>query len=225
MNSTITKTTRVLSIDVGIVNLAYCITDFHEIGEGEEKNIEFELVHVEKVQVGTMKQTAQVLMENVIDFFRECDVINEKKIDFIYVEQQLSRAIKNCILAYSIMAYFYAEKRICISDTSMSFVAPRKKFAAIRAAMEFNENCLEGIDFDKNGSRELKKLSIQVAKKVFDFFHVDKGKIALERYKPKLDDVCDVFLQSFSIFLGGTPFQDRLKDGTPLRSRPFKNKR
>lgn len=213
------KTTRVLSIDVGIVNLAFCITDFHEVDIGNgDVEVEFDLVHVEKVQIGTMKQKAQALMENVVDFFRECDVINDKKIDYIYVEQQLSRAIKNCILAYSIMAYFYTEKRICISDTSISFVAPRKKFTAIRAALQAETGCLQEIDFEKNGSRELKKLSVQVAKKVFDYFQVDEGKNALEKYKPKLDDVCDVFLQSFAVFLE----KGHYSDGSPLRSKKRK---
>lgn len=98
------------------------------------------------------------------------------------------------------MAYFYTESRISISGTSMSFVAPRNKFAAIRSAMT-DCGCLDDVDFDKTGSRELKKLSIEVAKKVFQYFGVERGKIALIEYKPKLDDVCDVFLQSFSVFL------------------------
>lgn len=204
------KTTRVLSIDVGIINLAFCITDFYE-GEDE---VMFELVHVEKVQIGTMKQKAHVLVESVVDFFRESDAINEKPIDYIYLEQQLSRAIKNCILGYAIMTYFYTESRISMSGTSMSFVAPRKKFTAIRAAME-GCGCLDDIDFDKSGSRELKKLSIEVAKKVFHYFGVERGLRAVEMYKPKLDDVCDVFLQSFSLFLENS----RLADGSPLRIR------
>lgn len=190
------KTTRVLSIDVGIINLAFCITDFYEL-EGE---VMFELVHIEKVQIGTMKQKAKVLMESVVDFFRESDAINEKPIDYIFVEQQLSKAIKNCILAYVIMAYFYTESRISLNGTSMSFVAPRNKFAAVRSAMK-DCGCLDDVDFDKTGSRELKKLSIEVSKNVFTYFGVERGLRALQQYKPKLDDVCDVFLQSFSIFL------------------------
>ena len=203
------KTTRVLSIDVGIVNLAYCITDFHE----SDTETLFDLVHVEKVQIGTMKQKAHVLVESAVDFFRESEVINDKPIDYIFIEQQLSRAIKNCILAYSILTYFYTESRIAMSSTSMSFVAPRKKFTAVRAALE-NTDCLDDVDFDKVGSRELKKLSIEVARKVFTRFGVDTGLRALDLYKPKLDDVCDVFLQSFSVFL-----EDGCRglDGNPLR--------
>lgn len=190
------KTTRVLSIDVGIINLAFCITDFYE----EEGEVMFDLVHVEKVQIGTMKQNAKVLMESVIDLFRESEQINEKPIHHIFVEQQLSRAIKNCILAYVIMAYFYTEARISLSGASMSFVAPRNKFAAIRSAMK-NCGCLDDIDFEKTGSRQLKKLSVEVSRRVFQHFGVVRGLRALEEYKPKLDDVCDVFLQSFSLFL------------------------
>lgn len=190
--------TRVLSIDVGIVNLAYCITEFYEeVRENGKVEAMFDLVHVEKVRIGTMKQKAQVLMENVVDFFRESEVINEKPFDYIFCEQQLSKAIKNCILGYVIMTYFYTESR---KPTSISFVAPRKKFTAVKVAME-ECGCLKDIDFDKKGSRELKKLSIEVAKTIFCHFGVQRGLRALEEYKPKLDDVCDVFLQSFAIFL------------------------
>lgn len=203
------KTYRVLSIDVGIVNLAFCIVDFVE----DDGSTTFDLIHVEKTRIGTMKDRLQKLMESVIDFFRESEVINDKPIDYIYVEQQLSRAIKNCMLAFVIMSYFYTDSRISMNNTKMNFLPPRKKFAAIRAAMGDCE-CLEGIDFDVYGSRDLKKLSVNLSRRIFEYFEVNRGLDALVKYKPKLDDVCDVFLQSFAIFLD----QETLKKGgNPIR--------
>lgn len=187
---------RVLSIDIGIINLAFCITDFITDNSG---NTRFDLIHVEKIQIGTMKTRAATLTKNVIDFFRSSDVVNEKPIDRIYIEQQLSRAIKNCILAYVIMSYFYTESCVSRSDTIIEFIAPRNKFVAIREALE--ENLLSHIDFKASGSRDLKKLSVTICKYLFDEFDVAEGKRALQTYKPKLDDVCDAFLQSFALFL------------------------
>jgi len=196
--------TRVLSIDIGIVSYSFCIVDF--------QHDDFELVHIEKTAIGTMKQTAHVLAEALVDFLRSSDAINEKPIDYIYIENQLSRAIKNTILAYATMTYFYTEARIAQSDVQIRFVAPRAKFQAIDAyfpgAVESQDMVL------RSNSKDLKKLSVRIARDVFTALNVTKGLEALERYKPKLDDVCDVFLQSFAVFL------DKYRgEGNPLKSR------
>lgn len=57
---------RVLPIDIGIINLAFCIAEFHFY----ENETVFELVHVEKTTIGTMRQTAHTLSENMVDVFR-----------------------------------------------------------------------------------------------------------------------------------------------------------
>lgn len=196
--------TRVLSIDIGIVSYSFCIVDF--------RHDDFELVHIEKTAIGTMKQTAHVLAEALVDFLRSSEPINEKPIDYIYIENQLSRAIKNTILAYATMTYFYTEARIAQSDVEIRFVAPRAKFQAIDAyfpgAVESQDMVL------RSNSKDLKKLSVKIARDVFTALDVTKGLEALEKYKPKLDDVCDVFLQSFAVFL------DKYRgEGNPLRSR------
>jgi hypothetical protein len=209
------KICRVLSIDVGIINLAFCITEFTTHVDGE---VTFELIHIEKVQIGTMKTTAKILMESVIDFFRSSEPVNDKPINYIFIEQQLSRAIKNCILAYVIMSHFYTESIIASSDVELSFVSPRMKFASIQNALGDND-CLRLIDFDRQGSRDLKKLSIEISRAVFTEFDVEKGKACLVKYRPKLDDVCDAFLQSFAVFLDGAG-----DTGNPLRSRRLKKR-
>lgn len=56
------------------------------------------------------------------------------------------------------------------------------------------------VNFERRG-RELKKMSVEIARLLFTTFRVDIGLKALTEYRTKLDDVSDVFLQSFAFFL------------------------
>ena len=68
-------------------------------------------------------------------------------------------------------------------------------------------------DHTKALSRDLKKLSIQIAKDVFEELNVTKGLEAMKKFKKK-DDVADVMLQAFSLFL------DQSKNsGNPIGKR------
>ena len=182
---------RVLSLDIGIKNLCFCIMEF--------KDEDFDLVYVEKVSIGTVKQTAFVLTTSLVDFLRSSDAINEKPIDYIFIEAQMSRAVKNTILSYALVTYFYTEKCISGSDVHIQFVPPRMKFNAIEEYFPGIGESQEIIC--RSNSKDLKKLSIKISRDVFTEMNITKGLEAFEKYKPKLDDVADVFLQSFSIFL------------------------
>lgn len=199
---------RVLSVDVGIVSYSFCIVDFEEDG--------FELVHIEKVAIGTVKETAHVLAEALVDFLRSSEAINDKPIHYIFCEAQMARAIKNTILAYATLTYFYTEAQITQSDVHMQFVPPRVKFQAIDA---YFPGVVESQDMIcKTASKDLKKLSVKIARDVFTELNVVKGLEALAKYKPKLDDVSDVFLQSFAVFLDKYSGGKRVS-GNPIRSR------
>lgn len=202
-------TTRVLSIDIGIKNFCFCIVDFHED--------EFELVHIEKTEIGTVKQTAHVLTTALVDFFRTSDAINEKPIHFIYVEQQVSKSPKNMILAYATSTYFYTESLFAHSDVHFQFIPPRAKFSAVDA---YFPGVVESQDMIcRSNSKDLKKLSIKIARDIFTEMNVTKGLEAVEKYKPKLDDVADVFLQSFAVFLDKYSNGNKNVAGNPLRLR------
>ena len=71
----------------------------------------------------------------------------------------------------------------------------------------------------RSNSKDLKKLSIKIAREVFTEWNVTKGIEALEKYKPKLDDVADVFLQSFAVFLEKYTSGNKSVAGNPIRSR------
>lgn len=201
--------TRVLSIDLGVVNFCFCIMDFEEDG--------FDLVHIEKSAIGNMKQTAHTLTNALIDLLRSSEAINEKPIHYIFVEAQMSRAIKNTILAYVVMAHFYTISCISQSDTHIQFVPPRVKFAA---AGTYFPGIVESQEMIcKTKSKDLKKLSVSIARQIFTEMGVTKGLEAMEKYKPKLDDVSDVFLQSFAIFLEKYNKGDSRVAGNALRCK------
>lgn len=201
--------TRVLSIDIGIKNFCFCIVDFQED--------EFDLVHIEKTEIGTVKQTAHVLTTALVDFLRSSEAINEKPIHHIFMEAQLSRAIKNTILSYATSTYFYTESCFAHSDVHIQFVPPRVKFSAIDA---YFPGVVESQDvICRTNSKDLKKLSIKIARDIFTELNVTKGLEAISKYKPKLDDVADVFLQSFAVYLDKYSNGNKNVSGNPIRSR------
>lgn len=207
--TTTEERTRVLSVDIGIKNLSFCIVDFD--------NDEFDLVHVEKVAIGTMNQTSFVLTKALVDFIRSSDAINEKPIDYIFCENQLSRAVKNTVLSYALVTYFYTEASISGCNVHIQFVPPRVKFSAINA---YFPGVVESQDIVcRARSKDLKKLSVSIASELFHGMDVAKGIEAMERYHPKLDDIADVFLQSFAVFLDKYRDGNKNVAGNPIGSR------
>lgn len=198
----ITKTYRCASIDIGVVNLAFCVTEFVERDDGK---FGFNLVHVERARIGSMNETIHGLGKKLISFYASNEAIKNNVFDFVFIEQQLSRAVKNIVLAYVTMAYFetrsLGDDTTTPSPTTVVFVPPKSKFKAVKYA--FAKDVLKSINFERRG-RELKKLSVEIAKLLFGVFSVEIGLDALCKYKTKLDDVSDVFLQSFAFFLEKT---------------------
>ena len=139
-----------------------------------------------------MKQTCVVLASSLIDFLDSSEVINEKPFDYIFIENQLSRAIKNTILGYSCYSYFYTNSKVKEDGSIVQFISPRNKFKAIDS---FFPGLLEKYETDhsKALSRDLKKLSIQIAKDVFEELNVTKGLEAMKKLKKK-DDIADCFM-------------------------------
>ena len=184
---------RVLSIDIGIIHLSFCIMEF------DIEQHEFELLHIEMTSIGQVKQTCVVLASALIDFLDSSEVINEKPFDYIFIENQLSRAIKNTVLGYATFSYFYTSSKIKEDGSTVQFISPRNKFKAIDSFFPGLLGKYE-TDHSKALSRDLKKLSIQIAKDVFEEFNVTKGLEAMKKFK-KRDDISDVTLQAFSLFL------------------------
>lgn len=199
--ATFQTTYRCASIDIGVINLAFCVTEFTERLDG---TFDFSLVHVERTRIGNTSETIHELGKKLLALYGANDALNSSELDFVFIEQQISRAVKNTALAYVTMAYFETINRGRCLDTctTVVFVPPKNKFRAVRYA--FPDFVFDSINFERRG-RELKKLSVEVGKMLFETFDVKVGLNALIKYKTKLDDVSDVFLQSFAFFLTKFP--------------------
>ena len=202
---------RVLSIDIGIINLAFCIVDFNL----EEHT--FELIHSEKVCIGNMKDTCHKLSTSLIDFFDESEIVNEKPLDYVFIENQISRAIKNTILGYSAISYFYTKSLNCEHNMHVHFVSPRDKFKSIES---YFPGILENYDINSQTAKsaDLKKLSIQIATDLCNDLQIEKGLEALKNYKKK-DDISDVLLQSFAFGVSKYRANSTRASGNPLRTK------
>ena len=197
---------RVLSVDIGIKNLAFCVTDFNM-----DENT-FDLVCVEKACIGNVKQTCNTLTIALIDFMKSSESIHSKPLDYVIIENQVSRSIKNTVLGYACFSYFYTMSQIDNHGTCVEFISPRNKFKAIEAYFPGILSKYE-TDHSKAPSAALKKLSVKIAKDVFTEMDIQTGLEAMAAFKPKLDDVSDVFIQSFGIFLK----KDPKESGNPLK--------
>ena len=180
---------RVLSIDIGYVNLAYCIVDF---------NIEqhtFNLVHTEKARIGEKKHTCCTLSTALMNFFNDIEILDDN-IDYVLIENQVSRSTKNTTLGYSSFAHFYTRSLYADHDMIVKFISPRDKFKAVE---NYIPGTLEKYETDSTTAKsaDLKKLSILICKDLCNDYKLEKGLEALKVYKKK-DDLSDVLLQSFA---------------------------
>lgn len=199
---------RCASIDIGVINHALCVTEFTDNCDG---TFAFNLVHVERATIGRMRETIHVLGKKLLAFYTTNDALNDGKLNYVFIEQQLSRASKNIALAHVTMAYFETRNLCCDNDDAkIVFVSPKNKFRAVKHT--FPTNLFDSIDFERRG-RALKKLSVDIAKLLFTRYSVTTGLRALAEYKTKLDDISDVFLQSFAFFLEKFPLQSSGRKG------------
>ncbi|CAM9094486.1 unnamed protein product [Ectocarpus sp. 12 AP-2014] len=201
-------TYRCASIDIGVINLAFCVTEFTEKLDG---TFAFSLVHVEHTRIGNTSETIHELAKKLLGVYSTSEALKYSTLDFVFIEQQLSRAVRNTALAYVSMAYFETLNAATTGPnghTRVVFVPPKNKFRAVRYA--FPDFVFHSINFERRG-RELKKLSVEISRMLFDTFEVTVGLDAFTKFKTKLDDVSDVFLQSFAFFL--TMFPSRSARG------------
>lgn len=82
------------SIDIGVTNLAFCVTEFTERCDGM---FGFNLVHVERAR--RMSETFHCLGKKLLSFYSTNDALKNGKLDYVFIGQQLSRAVKNSALA------------------------------------------------------------------------------------------------------------------------------
>jgi hypothetical protein len=204
------KRIRVASFDVGVVNLAYAVVDFvfYE-GEDDADTWEFDVIKIIKTRIGNVKETVHVLSRRLLEVLHDDEDL--KTADYCFIERQVSRSIKNTVLSFTISSYF--EIKSFDRNLTVQFIAPLAKFEAVKKAFVDNKEIFKTIDFDRHG-RELKKLTVEIAKCIFEEYALTEYSDMIRTEKKK-DDIADSILQAFALFLDKAP----RKNGNPFRLR------
>jgi len=191
---------KILSFDVGIVNLAYCII---ETNENSPKILNWEIIELSK-KGSTF--TAHIASSGVAELY--LTLINQldqrpflKEVDVVLIEKQPSFNPKMRIIAGCLQTYFYIRgvvDKLEAKIRSVEFFSPKHKL-----------KCYDGPELDissKNGKivkgkyAQTKKMGIAIARsKLEEYSEIDKIPF-FENHKKK-DDLSDCYLQALTYIL------------------------
>lgn len=191
------KRMKVLSFDVGIVNLAYCILD------SETNNIMYwEIIELTK-KGNTF--TAHIASSGIAELY--LTLINHLDqrphlldTDIVVIEKQPSFNPKMRIVAGCLQTYFYIRgvvDRPVNPIKSVEFFSPKHKL-----------KCYEGpaLDISRNGKivkgkyAQTKKMGIEIARVKLDEYNQNNWVDFFEKNKKK-DDLSDCYLQALTYLL------------------------
>ena len=188
---------KVLSFDVGIVNLAYCILD-------SETN---DIIHWEIIELTKKGNTftAHIASSGIAELY--LTLINHLDqrphlldTDVVVIEKQPSFNPKMRIVAGCLQTYFYIRgvvDRPTNPIKSVEFFSPKHKL-----------KCYEGpaLDISRNGKvvkgkyAQTKKMGIEIARVKLEEYNQNKWVDFFEKNKKK-DDLSDCYLQALTYLL------------------------
>lgn len=172
--------TRVLSIDVGIKHLSFCLIDFHNTLDTHT---------IEKWELISLNG------KNIAEYTR--DIVEKMRqyefglIDSVLIEQQVSRNTQMKVLSHVLQTYFLCEQRI--TNDKVIFMSAKRRFLTSNPTYNASVQNIKqhfGIS-DKMNRNEIKKLSVHITRiklegRWLEYFQNHK----------KRDDLADSFLQA-----------------------------
>lgn len=170
--------TRIISFDIGIRNLAYCIID-----EGK-------IIGWSKVDLGCKRHDMQGLVDSIIDLLDHLiDNELEESPLIVLIEQQMT-AVMKC-LQTAINVYFKMMKRYKSQDIQTFYVSPKLKMTFMSSHVDFISPDQKTTKYDQN-----KADSVSFTK--WYLTTIKKDDLALEYLKEhkKIDDLCDAYCQA-----------------------------
>lgn len=185
MTTPITTTQTIVSFDVGIRNLAYCII------------VDNKVTHWAKEDLGCKRNDMQGLMDALI---RLLNTIVETEIDlntnlYILIEQQMTSTMK-CIqtaIAMYFKTFVQFKKEVC-KELQVHYVSPKLKLTYIASHPDFVPPP------SKSSSKYNQNKADAVAFTTWYLDVKEPDPVAMEvlkQYKKK-DDIADVFLQGIA---------------------------
>jgi hypothetical protein len=192
---------KILSFDVGIINLAYCIFD-SELNKIQDWGI-IDL-KVEgfsgKVPSGLNKNMAKAANDIHVTLIKKLDsfpiLLN---VDYVVIEKQPSFNPKMRIIAGCLQTYFYIRGVVDKKDTpikSVEFFSPKHKL-----------KCYTGPEIDissKNGKTvkgkyaQTKKMGVEIARRKLEEYNETREFTELFESSKKRDDLSDCYLQALT---------------------------
>jgi hypothetical protein len=180
----------IISFDIGIRNLAYCIL--------KTNNTDHSICEWKKVDLGISNKDMQGLSDSLIEvldniYYNEIPNVNEEINEKIVVliEQQMTSVMRN--LQIVINTYFKIIARYKSQDINTIFVSPKLKLKIVSKYPDYVEN-------DKNVSSKYKQNKINSVH--FCTWLLTKMKFINEldilQKEKKADDLSDVYLQALA---------------------------
>ena len=179
---------RIASFDVGIKHLSICQIDMNKY-----KN---SFTIVKWCMLNLRGKNISDYTNSIIEKLRE---VEWGFLDYVLIEQQVSRNTQMKVLSHVIQTYFVCERRL--RSDCVKFVSPKIKFSTSNP--EYNElvkeceGLLRNKNCDNEGKYSLKKLSVLITKSLLQKNGDEKWYSHLSEFK-KADDMADSFLQAFA---------------------------
>lgn len=200
---------RVLSFDVGIVNMSYCLL------------VSGPTIKIEKWSVFSLCNGTE--LDNSIDLFRKLDLVPDiLDVDVVLIEKQLSVNPKMRVMADSIRSYLIFR----------GLFDKQKKFKIINYSSKYKLNCFDGQIpdnlvpseehiIDKTQSGKSKMYRFRKKQAIFHCSQLIKDQepwvLELFNTSKKADDLSDSMLQGMSYIMYDA--NTKKKDNTPIIKR------
>lgn len=175
---------RVLSIDIGRMNYAYCAADFSE----DQRKVQ--VVDLQTVNLGSERcLTGTQYVDRLVAYWKSCTLLGTFHPDVVLIEQQLGAATTNLSVAIATYTFFTS-----VMGIPCRMVQPSAKMEGWRRFHDiFGDLCQKdpGDAGPKTTYYARKKASVRLANTL-------RTHIGLEELRGgKVDDLADAFLQCF----------------------------
>ena len=185
---------KILSFDVGIINLAYCIIE----SENEPKIIHWEIITInESGKNFTAHISSSGVSELYINLIKQLDLRQHLlNVDIVLIEKQPSFNPKMRIIAGCLQTYFYIRGVVDRNIIkSVEFFSPKNKL-----------KCYTGpeLDISRNGKivkgkyAQTKKMGVLIARSKLEEYTETKEKCDFFENSKKKDDLSDCYLQALT---------------------------
>jgi hypothetical protein len=175
---------KILSFDVGIVNLAYCIFD----------TLTLKIEHWEIIKLENTKDHGKLHLSLITELDNRPHLI--ERIDTVLIEKQPSFNPKMRIIAGCLQTYFFirgmidSEKNGCTTINTVKFFSPKHKLKCYTGS--------ELVVSGKNKYTQTKQMSVLICKhKLVEYSEPEIIKDIFENSKKK-DDLADCYLQAIT---------------------------